>query len=682
VALRLPRRNKSSATAVIPLRRRSWAGVCCALAIGCISCGGQPPAPSPPRSGASAQPAASNISFDKNAYPVFPERDAGADPSVPAEQGGKGFSGDGWQTNTSYDLIGDPRAVKGGIFRQRLYDFPNTLRMFGPESNTVLNYYVINRLVYEPLLWLHPTTLEFIPALATHWQISPDKMTYRFRINPNARWSDGEPVVADDVVATWMLIMDKGLQAPMDQLVFEKFEKPVAESKYIVRVKSKQRNWRNFLYIATNEGTVILPSHVLKNVNGATYQRDYNFKLLPGTGPFTLSDSDVVKGKSLSLRRRNGYWAENERRNIGRANFDELRFQVVRDENLAFEMLKKGDIDFRFENVSKRWVEEMNFDKVQRGLIQKRKIYNDNPSGTQGIGLNMRKPPFDDIRVRQAMAHLLNRELLIRTLFFNEYPPLNSYFAGGIYENRQNPKMEYDPQLALKLLSSAGWNARDAQGRLVKDGRAFSFELLYSDKASEKWMTVYQDDLRKVGITMNLRLVTEETRFQLQMERKFDAVSAAWAATTFPNPETEYSSKLADVNNTNNITGIKDKRIDQLLDEYDLEFDQHKREAIIREIDGILANIHPYVLAWDAPFQRIAYWNKFGQPRGYLTRIDDYYAASSWWWIDSQKERELLRAVADPSIKMDIGPLEDRYWQEYGRSDAKAAGATVGAATK
>jgi microcin C transport system substrate-binding protein len=99
-------------------------------------------------------------------------------------------------------------------------------------------------------------------------------------------------------------------------------------------------------------------------------------------------------------------------------------------------MLKKGDIDFQYENVSKRWVEEMNFDKVQRGLIQKRKIYNDNPSGTQGIGLDMRKPPFDDVRVRQAMAHLLNRELLIRTLFFNEYPPLNSYFAGGIYENR------------------------------------------------------------------------------------------------------------------------------------------------------------------------------------------------------------------------------------------------------
>jgi microcin C transport system substrate-binding protein len=242
--------------------------------------------------------------------------------------------------------------------------------------------------------------------------------------------------------------------------------------------------------------------------------------------------------------------------------------------------------------------------------------------------------------------------------------------------------MEYDPQVALKLLSSAGWEARDNQGRLLKDGRPFTFELLYSDKGAEKWMTVYQDDLRKVGITMNLRLVTEETRFQLQMERKFDAVSAGWAATTFPNPETEYSSKLADVNNTNNITGIKDKRIDQLLDEYDQEFDQHKREAIIREVDGILANIHPYVLEWDAPFQRIAYWNKFGQPRGYLTRIDDYYAASSWWWIDSQKESTLRRAMTDSSIKMEIGPLEDRYWQEYAKHDAQTAGETVGAATK
>ncbi len=645
-------------------------------------CGGASP-DSPANSGeAPASTARPDVSLDRSNYPVFPDADAGADPAVPAEQGGKGFTGEGWETNTDYELIGDPRAIRGGVFTQDLPSFPGTLRVFGPESNTTFNAYIVQRLVYEPLLWLHPSTLEFIPALATHWQISPDRMTYRFRVDPNARWSDGQPVVAQDVVATWDLLMDPGLQAPMERLIFEKFERPVAESKYIVSVKSKQLNWQNFLYFATQESWNIFPAHVLKNVNGAAYRTDYNFKLLPGSGPYRLDTADIAKGKSISLRRRNDYWADKQRRNVGRGNFNELRFVVVRDENLAFEMFKRGDIDFHFETISRRWVEEMNFDRVNRGLIQKRKIYNDSPSGIQGLAFNMRKAPFDDIRVRQAMAYLLNRPRLIETLFFNEYPALNSYYAGGIYENPDNPKMEYDPQRALKLLNEAGWTTRDAQGRLVKGGRPLVIELLYSTKGSERWLTVYQDDLRKAGITLNLRLVTPETRFQLQQQRKFDMVSAAWAAGTFPNPETEYSSKLADVPDNNNITGVKNARIDELLAKYDVEFDQKKREAIIREIDGILANLHPYVLEWDAPFQRIAYWNRFGFPEGVLSRIDDYFSASWLWWIDPEAERELKRALADPSVKLPIGPLENRYWQDYAKRARTSATAVVDSVTK
>jgi len=145
------------------------------------------------------------VSLDKNDYPVFPDADAGADSSVSAEEGGKGFTGEGWETNTDFDFIGDPRAVKGGLLREAMSDFPGTLRIVGPESNTMLNS-MLGGMVYETLLSLHPTTLEYIPALATHWQISPDKVTYRFRINPNARWADGQPVTAEDVVASWNFI--------------------------------------------------------------------------------------------------------------------------------------------------------------------------------------------------------------------------------------------------------------------------------------------------------------------------------------------------------------------------------------------------------------------------------------------------------------------------------------------
>jgi microcin C transport system substrate-binding protein len=637
-----------------------------ALAVSLTACGGSSQAPeveAPPAATAASQ---APVSMNKNDYPVFPDPDAGADPSVPADEGGKGFTGAGWQTNTDFDLIGDPHAVKGGSFTQYYPDFPGTLRMFGPESNSQLNY-IIQPMVYESLLSIHPTTLEYIPALATHWQISPDHMTYRFRIDPNARWSDGQPVTADDVVATWQFLMDKGLEDPTEELTFGKFEKPVAESKYIVRVHSKVLNWRNFMYFS---GMPILPAHVLKTVDGATYLKDYNFKLLPGTGPYTMTAADIDKGNSVTIeRRKSGYWAEKYRRNVGTGNFDQVRFIVIRDQNLAFERFKKGDLDFYYANISRQWVEDMNFDKVQRGLIQKRKVFNDAPQGVYGLAFNSRRSPWSDVRVREAFAHLMNRDLMIQKLFYNEYLPENSYYPGSIYENPNDPKMDYDPQAALKLLADAGWKSRDADGRLVKNGEPLTMEVLYQDKGLETYLTVYQDDLRRVGITMNLRLVTPETQFKLVMDRQFDVTVMSWGALLFPNPETQFKSTLADQKNNNNITGFKDPHVDELLDQYDKEFDQSKRAAIIQQIDLILTNAHMYALQWYAPYQRFAYWNRFGYPEGYLSRLGDYTDAVGLWWIDPQKQAALDRALRDDSVKLPVGQTEVRYWQDYDKRE-------------
>jgi microcin C transport system substrate-binding protein len=300
-------------------------------------------------------------------------------------------------------------------------------------------------------------------------------------------------------------------------------------------------------------------------------------------------------------------------------------------------------------------------------MIQKAKVYNDNPIGFRGVAFNTRKAPWNDIRVRQAFAHLTNRKLFIEKIYFNEYTELNSYYA-GLYENPDNPKNEYDPQLALKLLADAGWKDRDAQGRLVKNGQPLTAELMYGNKNDEQWLTLFQDDLRKVGISINLRFLTPETLFQLAAERKFDLARLAWGGLLFPNPETSISSKLADVPNSNNVTGFKNARVDQLLDVYDKEFNQQKRIAIIREIDGILAKDYQYVLTWEEPFQRTAFWNRFGHPESYLTRIGDYREPSTLWWFDPALDSLVKRAMTDPSIKFDVGPVDKRYWQEYDKT--------------
>jgi microcin C transport system substrate-binding protein len=608
------------------------------------------------------------VSTNKADYPVFPDADAGADPSVSAEQGGKGFDGKGWDTNADFDLIGDPHALKGGLIRDSLPDFPGTLRMEGPESNTQFNYEV-EGLAYEGLLGLHPTTLQYMPSLATHWQISPDKLTYRFRINPNARFSDGTPVTSDDVTASYEFRMDKTLQSPMNQLIYGKLNRPVAESKYIVRVQSKDKNWRTFLYFST---MLILPAHVLKTVNGDAYLKQYNFKILPGTGPYTIREEDIVKGQTITVRRRPDYWAAKARANVGLNNFDTMQFSVVRDENLAFEKFKKGELDIFDVLRARQWAEETNFDSIQRGLIQKRKVFNDYPQGVQGFAFNTRVPPFDDVRVRKALTLLLNRKELLAKIMFNEYLPENSYVADTPYENPDDPKNEYDPQQALKLLADAGWNSRNNQGQLVKNGVPLQIELLYTSQTFEPHLTVYQEDLRNVGINLNLRLITPETQFQMVNERKFQMAHLAWGGSPFPDLEGNWQSSLADVNNTNNITGFKSAEVDDLLKQYDGMFDIADRIRTIRKIDGILANAYQYVLLWDAPFTRILYWNRFGTPPGYLTRTGDFYMAQQMWWFDPAKDAQLQKALRDSSVKLEVGPTENHYWDEYGKAHPAA----------
>ena len=656
--------------------------LCCLSAVLLLLSNCQPSGSDNPSSTDSYGTSNSNASLNKEDYPVFPDADAGADPSVPAELGGKGFTGEGWETNTSFELIGDPRAVKGGLFRDRITDFPGTLRMGGPEWNTSTNY-MIGELVYETLIALDPTTLDYMPQLATHWQVSPDKMTYRFRLNPNAKFSNGESVTAEDVIASWKLHADKSLRDPAMYSQFNKFDEPVAESKYIVRVHTKGNTpeWQNLLNFGTSIN--IFPASSLKGVTGATYIEKFNFAYLPGTGPYIVKPEDIKKGNSISMRRRNDYWAEKTRWNVGLNNFDEVRLTVVRDDNIRLEQFKRGDLDFYYVNRSKHWVEDLSpmaLDKVERGLIQKTKTFNVHPQSWSGFAMNTTRPPLDDIRVRKALTFLLNRELLIEKLFFNEYAPSNTYYPGTLYENPNNPKNPYNPQAAVQLLAEAGWKDRDTQGRLTKNGKPFIIEMLYDNQSSQNILTIYQQDLQKVGITMNLRLVTFETRVKLtHRQRQFDMVYQAWGPSAFPDPETTYHSRLAAQEDNNNITGFKDPRADELMEKYGKSFDLNERVMLIRELDGLLANQYPYVLHWSAPNLRLAYWNKFGQPRGYVTRTGHYMSdlgqgpgVERLWWIDPEKAKKLDEAMRDASIKLPVGPAEDKYWLEWGKKESVA----------
>ncbi len=560
----------------------------------------------------------------------------------------------GWETGGDFSRIGSPNAQKGGTFRFGMRSYPSSFRVYGPGTTTYINS-LISGLVYETLLNLHPNTLDVIPGLAEAWNIHEDNKTFLFRLHPDARWEDGTPVTAEDVMFSWELVVDPATQAPYAAELFgERFEKPRQIDDRTIKVVAKSLHWNNFLYFATH--FPILPAHTYQ---GKAYLRDCNWKLPNGSGPYRLQK--FRKGRFITLKRRDAYWGHKLPRNQGKNNFDDITFQVVRDQNLLFEKFKKGELDFYNMNISREWVENTDFEKIRKGWIQKRKIYTFQPNGIQGIAFNMRRPPFNDVRVRKALAYLYHRDLFMEKLFYHEYEYINSYYPGSIYENPRNAPIHYNPEKAMRLLNEAGWSKRNAQGILVKDGRPFITTLLYSQKSSERHLTVFQHDLKRAGIELKLVFLDWTARAKLLEERKFDLASMAWTGLLFPNPESSFHSDLADIDHTNNITGIQNPRIDEILEAYPEMFDLSERIAAIRELDHILYQEHPYILDWYGPFNRILYWNRFGMPESYFTKFGDYRNILTFWWYDEEKAKELEQAM-EHDRPLPVGETVVDYW--------------------
>lgn len=582
----------------------------------------------------------------------------GADPSVPAELGGNGFNGTGWETNKNYNISGNPNAVKGGSITVSLQEFPNTLRIAGKDYNNEF-YASCSNLLYESLLDTDPVNSDYIPVIASHWKILEDKKTYKFRINPDARWADGKPVTSEDFIATFKLYSDPGLLDPYANELMKSFEEPVAESKYILSVKSKTESWKQFYQIASE--FKILPAHYIKDLSGKEYLEKYQFGFIPGSGPYVISENDIVKGQSILLRRSSDYWGEKELFSKNKNNFDVIKFVFVNDETLEYEKFKKGAIDILSIRKVASWRDKFDFEEIQRGLILKRRIFNEKPNGIQGICINTRKPPYDDIRIRKALFYAFDRKKFNEKLFSNSYNMMDSYFSGTEYENPSNIKFVFNLDSAKNLLSSAGWKEKDKNGYLVKNGQVFEIDMPFQ-KGQDRYFTIYQEDLKKIGIKLNLKEIDLATTIKLGDERNFTLLPITWTALLIPNPESSFKSALADEKNNTNWQGIKDKKIDELCDKYSTIFSKNERIKIIRQIDKILTDYAGYILMWYAPYQRIAYHNKFGYPDGILGRNSGSESVLSLWYCDAEKIAKYNEALKNSGKTIEKGEVDNKFW--------------------
>ncbi len=612
----------------------------------------------------------------KNVWKKY-ETPTGADPRVADTLGGAGFEkvaeALGYMTYVvkpeDEKYFGDSRAVKGGEITIGEMTFPTTFRPEGQGSSLVVNT-EMKGYVYETLLGQHPITREYMSSLATHWKVSADKKTFTFRIDPNARWSDGKPVIAQDVVSSWKIMVDPGILEPSANLVYDKFEQPVALSKYIVQVMCKTVNFRNLLYFGTS--MIIYPDHEIGNITGKEFLEKYNFNMPAGTGAYFLAEKEIKAGNGWRLTRRPDYWAKDYVTSKNTANFDYVNYLVVKDNaSLLYEKFKGGNIDlFRFSMATtEKWVKDTDYEAIKNGWVRRYRFFNNGPMGTNGVTFNMRRPPFDDIRVRKAFNMLYPRETVVEKLLYNEYEIYDTDYPNTPYSSKANPKVQYDPAGAAKLLSDAGWTQRNNDGLLVKNGKPFVLEVAIS-KLEERWMTPYQEELRKIGIDLKLKFMDWNAIIKNIDERNFQLFSYGYSGLVTPNPETSLKSSLADKNDNNNVQGFKNARVDELLPIYDTTFNVAEQIKIINEIDRITYDYHMKSHWWNPKGIRLAVWDKFGMPEYGISRFTQlsfvFGTAGLTWWFDADKANAIAEAKKS---KKDLGGnkniIEFTFWRDF-----------------
>jgi microcin C transport system substrate-binding protein len=493
-------------------------------------------------------------------------------------------------------------------------------------------------------------------------------VTYRLR--PEAKWHDGKPVSADDVIFS-----------------LEAFKKhhPQFSAYYRHVVKTEKLNDREIKFIFDSPGNrelpqivgqlTVLPKHWWEGTDREGRQRDISSTTLEiplGSGPYRVKE--FVAGRSLVLERVKDYWGRNLAIHVGRANFDELRYDYFRDATVALEAFKGDQVDFRVENSAKNWATAYDFPAVKDKRVLTEEFPNSRSGVMQAFVPNTRRGKFADPRVRQALNFAFDYEEMNKQLFFGQYTRISSYFHGieelmatGLPSGReleiletvrdQVPKEVFTTaysnpvggspeavrsnlQQALKLLKEAGFEIRERKLVHAASGEPFSIELLAraDDPAFERVALFYKPSLERIGISVSVRAV-DAIQYQNRLRNwDYDMLTiSSWGQSLSPGNEQRehWSSNAADTPGSDNYVGIKNPAIDKLIERVIFATDRQDLIAATKAMDRVLLWNHYVVPQWTYPKQRTARWDRFSRPD-----VMPKYGLSAFpdiWWYDAEK---------------------------------------------
>ncbi len=557
-----------------------WTGVlACILAVGCSGPAPQKPAETPPS--AATPMSGSDMAMTTTAAP------ARADAGEPVD-------GD-W------------------IVRRLPYEMA-TLNPVLSSHGALARY--ITKEIYEGLLIRDQETWEMKPCLAESYEVSDDHLSYTFHLRKGVTFSDGAPFTAADVKFSYDMIMKPENDTLSLRNYFQAIQGCEILDEYTVRFSCKEPYFKTL--ITLGEDLHILPKHIFEE---GDFNKHPNNREPIGTGPYVLETWET--NQRVILNRNKNYWGE-------KPHLLRIMFKIITDDNAAMQVLERGEIDLmaltpdQWANQATKPEFEAKFDKY---------TYYRPYHGY--MGWNMRRPQLSDKRVRQALTMLLDRELILETIFRGLGKVVtNSFFIDSLEYDKDIAPWPFDPRRARKLLDEAGWTDSDNDGVRDKEGVRLEFDVLVPSGSpeTEALVTVFKEETDKAGIVMNIRMQEWATFVETVQDLKFDAMLMGWSLDPEQDPYQIWHSSQREKRGSN-YPGLNNPEVDRLIEEARREFDVEKRAKLYHQMSAIIHEEQPYTFlfalkvraAVDKRFENINVYRLGIKPRE--------------WWVPKAKQR-------------------------------------------
>ena len=564
-----------------------------------------------------------------------------------------------WLTNTTDPTVASEQAKKGGTFHTSILSFPMTFRVVGPDSNgSFRGAFDDNQL---SLINIHPNTENIIPELATHWAFGDDKKTMYFKLNKNAKWSDGKPVTADDFTFTLEFMRSKEIVAPWYNDYYTKeIDKVIVYDDHTLAVVATKAQPDLHLRV----GLTPIPRHFYGKLD-KDFIKKYNWKIVPNTGPYQVSD--FQKGKFIHFERKKDWWAKDLQYFKNRFNVDKVVFSVVRDSNILWEYFKKGKEDVFPLTMPNYWYEKSKTPVIENGYVHKIWFFNDTQQSAMGMWLNQDREIFRDQNVRYAFAHAMNIDKVIKNVLRNDYFRLEHGFVGyGKYSNTSIKARRFDLEKVDQYMKASGWN-RGGDGIWNKNGKRFSVEVTYSIDEHTPRLVVLKEEAKKAGIELRLQRLDSSATFKKVLEKNHDVAWMGWSTSLRPQYWEHFHSINAHKSQTNNITNTDDPEMDRLIDAFRNSLEEKERIELSRKIQSKIHEIGCFVPTFMVPYVRQAYWRWWRLPEIPGTKMTgDLFSpfgstTGGLLWYDKDLHTETEKAMKSNQKFAPVTILNEKY---------------------